>query len=129
MVLRTKRVYDPASPSDGRRYLVDRLWPRGRTKESLEIVEWTKEIAPSLELCRWYGHRPDRFPEFRKRYREELEGHPELVERLVRESNAGPVTLVFAARDAEHSNAAVLRELLDERRDGGDGTRRPGRKR
>ena len=107
-----KRIYDPPAPSDGRRILVDRLWPRGVAKEAAKLDEWLKEIAPSDELRTWFGHDPARWEEFRARYREELHGHAELIERLRAEAKKGVVTLLFAARDEEHNNAVVLKELI-----------------
>lgn len=115
MPVTVKRAYEPEDPSDGRRYLIDGLWPRGVAKEKLHLVDWLREIAPSSELRRWFGHDPDRYPEFRRRYREELAGRHELVDLLAREANEGTVTLVFAARDEAHCNAAVLREVVEER--------------
>jgi uncharacterized protein YeaO (DUF488 family) len=109
-----KRVYDEPGASDGMRVLVDGLWPRGLSKERAHIDLWLKEIAPSSELRTWFGHDPAKFDEFRHRYEAELAsgpGHAALahLRDLVQQH---PVTLLFAARDAEHSNAAVLRELL-----------------
>jgi len=115
MALRLKRVYAPPSSRDGRRYLVDRLWPRGFTREDLRLTEWLKDLAPSRELCTWFGHDPLRYPGFCRRYRVELERRSESLERFVREARSGTVTLLFAARDVQHSNASALRELLEER--------------
>jgi uncharacterized protein YeaO (DUF488 family) len=106
-----KRAYEAPSPDDGRRILVDRLWPRGVTKEEARIDEWVKAVAPSAELRRWFGHRPDRWPEFRERYKTELAGNPAFAE-LRDLVAAGPATLVYAAKDEAHNNAVVLRELL-----------------
>jgi uncharacterized protein YeaO (DUF488 family) len=109
-----KRVYDEPAPGDGTRVLVERLWPRGLSKERAHVDIWLKEIAPSHELRRWFGHDPQKFAEFRRRYEAELAsetGQTALV-KLRDLARQGPVTLVFAARDAEHSNAAVLRDLL-----------------
>jgi uncharacterized protein YeaO (DUF488 family) len=114
MSVRTKRVYEPPAATDGQRYLIDRLWPRGLRKEDLHVTEWLKDLAPSPELRTWFGHEPDRYPIFRRRYRAELEKRPDLLDRLVREARSGTVTLVFAALDTEHCNASVLRELLEE---------------
>jgi uncharacterized protein YeaO (DUF488 family) len=110
-----KRVYEKVEKSDGCRILVDGLWPRGFTKNELELDKWMREIAPSAETRKWYGHRPDRWEEFRRRYRRELESSPrkEMVEELVRLARSGKVTLVFAARDIERSNAAVLQEIVN----------------
>lgn len=115
MSVLTRRAYDPPAATDGRRYLIDRLWPRGVSREQLRLDGWLKELSPSVELRTWFGHEPSRYPEFRRRFRTELAAQGELVDRLVREARAGPVTLVFGARDPEHANASVLRELLEER--------------
>jgi len=114
MSVQTKRVYEPPASTDGRRYLIDRLWPRGLTREDLRLTEWLKDLAPSPELRTWFGHDPPKYPVFRQRYRTELENHPDLLDRLVREARSGTVTLLFAALDTEHCNASVLRELLGE---------------
>jgi len=111
-MVRIKRVYDPAAPEDGKRILVDRLWPRGLDKERAAVDEWVKEIAPSSELRKWFGHDPERWPAFRDRYRDELKEKRETLDRLRRESRQETVTLLFAAKDEEHNNAVVLRELL-----------------
>jgi uncharacterized protein YeaO (DUF488 family) len=115
MSVQTKRVYEPRAASDGRRYLVERLWPRGIAKENLRLTEWLKDLAPSPALRSWYAHDVQKFPAFRLRYRKELEMHGDLVDRVVREARSAPVTLLFAARDNEHSSAAVLREFIEER--------------
>lgn len=110
--IRLKRVYDPPSPDDGLRVLVERLWPRGLTKEQAKVELWLKEVAPSTQLRQWYGHDPAKWPEFRRRYVEELRGNPAVGElrRLLKEH---PVTtFVFAARDPERCSAAVLKEFL-----------------
>lgn len=115
MSIQTKRVYEPPAPADGRRYLIDRLWPRGLKKESLRLTEWLKDLAPSPGLRTWFGHDPKKYLVFRRRYRTELGKHSDLLDRLVREARSGVVTLLFAAHDAEHCNASVLRESLEER--------------
>jgi uncharacterized protein YeaO (DUF488 family) len=115
MTVQTKRVYEPPSVTDGKRYLIDRLWPRGLRKESLQLTEWMKDLAPSPSLRTWFGHDPERYLAFRRRYRAELEAHSDLIDRLEREARSEPVTLLFAAHDAEHCNASVLRELLEEK--------------
>lgn len=109
-----KRVYDEAAPEDGTRVLVERLWPRGVSKERARVDLWLREVAPSAELRQWYGHDPERWEEFRRRYLAELDGEEQQagLARLREVARQGPLTLVFAARDAEHSNAAVLRDLL-----------------
>lgn len=110
-----KRVYDEPDASDGMRVLVDRLWPRGISKERAHVGLWLKEIAPGNELRTWFGHDPAKFDEFRRRYEDELASGTalEALTRLRELARQQTVTLVFAARDAEHSNAAVLRELLN----------------
>jgi len=112
-MLKIKRIYEPPTAEDGRRILVDRLWPRGLTKDGAKIDEWLKEIAPSDELRKWFGHDPARWEEFRTRYHQELKGHTELLEKVRSEAKKGTVTLLFAAKDAEHNNAVVLKEMLD----------------
>lgn len=109
-----KRAYDAPEPEDGTRVLVDRLWPRGVSKERAKIDLWLKDVAPSTELREWYGHDPAKFEEFRRRFTHELEHEPgrAALAKLRDMSRLGPVTLVFAAHDAEHANATVLRELL-----------------
>ena len=110
-----RRAYDPPGADEGWRVLVDRVWPRGVTRERLAIDAWEKELAPSTALRRWFGHDPARWDEFRRRYRAELAAQPEAVAALVGKCGSGPVTLVFGARDVAHSNAVALREVLLER--------------
>ncbi|MHB1569945.1 MAG: DUF488 domain-containing protein [Solirubrobacteraceae bacterium] len=107
-----KRIYDPAADDDGYRVLVDHVWPRGVTRERAALDEWARELAPSDELRTWFSHVPERFAEFRARYRQELAAHPELLERLGQQAARDRLTIVYAARDREHNNAAVLAELL-----------------
>lgn len=112
--IRLRRVYDDPSPRDGARILVDRVWPRGVSKEAARLHEWCKDVAPSAVLRRWYGHRPERFAEFRRRYLAEL-ADPQpaaAVDRLHQMLRTGPVTLLTATKDIDHSQAAVLAELL-----------------
>jgi uncharacterized protein YeaO (DUF488 family) len=123
MGVQIKRVYDPPLRSDGRRYLIDRLWPRGLSKAALHLTDWLKDLAPSPELRNWFGHDPGRYPDFRQRYRAELDRRTALVQRLVTEARSGTVTLLFAAHDAEHSNASVLLELMRQRLTDPQGTR------
>jgi uncharacterized protein YeaO (DUF488 family) len=112
MDVRLKRVYQPAGRSDGYRVLIDRLWPRGVSTLRSELDLWERELAPSPELRLWFGHRPERFHEFRRRYEEELrEQRPRLSE-LRRRAREGTLTLVHTAHDAEHNNAVVLAEVL-----------------
>jgi uncharacterized protein YeaO (DUF488 family) len=115
MTIDLKRVYDPPATSDGRRILVDRIWPRGITKADLQIDAWLKDLAPSTELRKWFGHDPAKWDEFRKRYAGELEQRSEALEELVEKARAGRVTLVFSAKDTEHNNAVALREHLERR--------------
>lgn len=110
-----KRVYDEPSETDGTRVLVDRLWPRGLSKQAVSADLWLREAAPSAELRRWYGHDPRRWPQFRRKYRSELARHPETLELLDDLRRRSPVTLIFAARDAAHSHAVVLRKALQDR--------------
>lgn len=110
-----KRVYDEPAKADGTRVLVDRIWPRGVRKDEAAIDEWLKEIAPSTELRKWFGHSPERWEEFRRRYEAELAENEDAVERLLDLCRKGDVTLVYAARDDEHSNARVIKELLERR--------------
>lgn len=110
--LRIKRVYEPAEPDDGYRVLIDHIWPRGVSKERAHLDEWARELAPSDELRRSFDHVPERFNDFRRRYREELAGQAPALERLRDRAQHGTVTIVYAARDQEHNNAVVLAELL-----------------
>lgn len=116
-----KRVYEPAKPDDGTRVLVERLWPRGVTRERAAIDLWLKEIAPSPELRKWYGHDPARWDEFRRRYRAELEANTEAIHQLRTLARRGPLTLVFATKDADRSSAILLKQYLEETADDGGG--------
>jgi uncharacterized protein YeaO (DUF488 family) len=111
-MIQIKRVYDPPSPKDGKRILVDRLWPRGIKKEKLKMDEWLKEIAPSDLLRKWFSHDPRKYEEFKKRYTEELEDKSEILKRIKSEAKRRRVTILFSAKDTEHNNAMVLKELL-----------------
>lgn len=111
--IRLKRAYEEPGSSDGRRILVERLWPRGVTREAAALDDWMKDIAPSAELRKWYGHEPDRWPEFQKRYARELANKLALVEELRSQCAAGPVTLIFAARDEARNSAVVLKAVLE----------------
>lgn len=113
MGFRLKRVYDNPAKADGRRVLVDRLWPRSLTKKEARLDDWLKEIAPSTRLRKWFGHDPARWTEFKKRYAAELEGQREQVEQLARQAKKRTVTLLSAARDIEHNNAAALKEHIE----------------
>lgn len=110
--VRIKRVYEAPSRRDGTRVLVDRLWPRGVRKAEADIAQWMKEIAPSSELRQWFAHEPQRWQEFRRRYRAELRCHGEGLAQLRALARKGPLTLVYSARDETHNQAAVLREML-----------------
>ncbi len=112
MAVRIKRAYAPGEPADGYRVLVDRLWPRGVSKDEARLDEWARELAPSPELRRWFGHDPGRFEEFRRRYRGELAAREDELAVLRRRARRGTVTLVYGARDTEHNGAVVLAELL-----------------
>lgn len=111
-MLETKRVYEPESPKDGKRILVERLWPRGIRKAALQLDGWNKDVAPSTELRKWFSHDPEKWSEFQKRYFEELERHPDAWEPLVREAKRGHVTLLFSSHDVEHNNAVALARFL-----------------
>ena len=110
--VRLKRAYESPSANDGTRVLVDRLWPRGVAKADAAVDVWHKDLAPSTALRKWFGHDPARWPEFRKRYAEELRQHPELFDQLRELARAGPVTLVYSAHDELHNDAVVLRDLV-----------------
>lgn len=110
-----KRVYDPDSPRDGRRILVERLWPRGIRKENLSVDSWHKAVAPSTELRKWYGHDVSRWPEFRRRYRKELDENPDAWRPILDAARKRNVTLLYSARDVEHNSAVVLRDYLADR--------------
>lgn len=112
MKLRIKRVYETPEKADGVRILVDRLWPRGLSRDKAAVDIWLKEIAPSTELRRWYGHQPGRWPEFRRRYFAELDRQPETVAELRGTLGKGSATLLYAARDTRHSHAQALLEYL-----------------
>jgi uncharacterized protein YeaO (DUF488 family) len=112
MDVRLKRAYEPAAASDGERILIDRIWPRGVTREEARLSEWPRELAPSTELRRWFAHDRARFNEFRRRYAEELGAQEGKLRELRRRARAGTVTLVYGARDAEHSDAVVLEGIL-----------------
>lgn len=110
--VRIKRAYEPPSPRDGTRILVDRLWPRGVKRADAGISQWMKDIAPSNELRKWFGHEPARWEEFRRRYKAELTGKRELIGELRNLAKTGPLTLVYSAHDEAHNQAVVLREML-----------------
>src|SRR5215831_13245390 len=108
--IRLKRAYSPPAPDDGTRILIDRLWPRGVKKTEAAIDEWMKEIAPSTELRKWFGHDPERWQEFRRRYQTEIGQHPDEFDRLRKLAQRDRITLVFSAHDEAHNDAVVLRD-------------------
>ena len=110
--VRLKRAYEPPSAGDGTRVLVDRLWPRGVSKADIAIDLWLKDVAPSTELRRWFGHDPERWDEFRRRYQTELADKAEPLKELQAYARKGTLTLIYAARDEAHNEAVVLRDLL-----------------
>ena len=112
MKINIKRVYEKPSKSDGKRILVDRLWPRGLTKEKAAVDLWLKDIAPTTELRKWFGHDPDKWKEFQKKYHQELKKNNEQVSLLNEYLKKGIVTLVYGARDEEHNEALVIKEWL-----------------
>lgn len=111
-MIQTKRVYEPASVADGKRFLVERLWPRGIKKEALHMDAWLKDVAPSTELRQWFGHDPAKWPEFQARYQAELEQHPEALQPLLDAARQGDVTLLYSSHDTEHNNAVSLCHYL-----------------
>ena len=112
MDVRLKRAYEPASARDGYRVLIDRLWPRGISKKQAKLDEWAKELAPSSQLREWFGHEPSRFPEFRRRYIDELRADAPRLKELRRRARMSTLTLVYSAHDSEHNDAVVLAEVL-----------------
>jgi uncharacterized protein YeaO (DUF488 family) len=115
MPINVKRAYDPPAKSDGSRILVDRIWPRGVTKDDLRVDAWLKDLAPSTALRKWFGHDPKRWDEFRQRYAEELEQRSGALAELIARAEAGHVTLVFGAKDGERNNAVALKQQLERR--------------
>lgn len=111
-IILIKRVYETPTPEDGPRFLVDRLWPRGLKKEALHLSAWLKDVAPSTSLRQWFAHQPTRWPEFRKRYWQELQNQESALAPLREAMKHGPLTLIYAARDNQHNHAVVLREYL-----------------
>ena len=111
-MITVKRVYDPVSPDDGTRFLVERLWPRGVSKAKLRDVVWIKEVGPSTELRKWFGHDPDKWNEFRRRYHRELNSRPEAWRPILSKARRGKVTLLYSSHDTEHNNAVALQEFL-----------------
>lgn len=114
-MIQIKRTYEPQTRGDGRRILVERLWPRGMRKEALAADAWMKEVAPSTELRQWFGHQVERWEEFRRRYRKELNANPSAWEPILNAAGHGTVTLLYSAHDVLHNGAVVLRDFLDKR--------------
>ena len=115
-MIQIKRAYEAPAKNDGARFLVDRVWPRGVKKEQLQLEDWIKDAAPSTELRKWFGHDPEKWNEFRRRYFRELEKNPEPWQSLLQRARRGRVTLVYGAHDTEHNNAVALKEYLDKKR-------------
>jgi len=113
-----KRVYEPMSPEDGTRILVERLWPRGMKKSALHLDQWVKDVAPSDALRRWFGHDPARWTEFRRRYFAELDRNPGVWQAILQASQRGQVTLLYSSHDAEHNNAVALKQYLEAKEKG-----------
>ena len=111
-MISVKRAYEPVAASDGTRLLVERLWPRGLTKEKLHVAEWLKEAGPSTELRKWFAHDPAKWDRFRERYARELDAQPEAWQLIVTAARRGKVTLVYSSHDEEHNNAVALQEYL-----------------
>lgn len=120
-MIRLKRVYDARSRTDGMRFLVERLWPRGVSKATLQLDAWLKEVGPSTALRKWFSHDPEKWREFRRRYFRELDSRPEAWEPIVSAARRGTVTLVYSSHDTEHNNAVALQEYLQAK------SRRPAR--
>lgn len=114
-MIQIKRAYERATTNDGARFLVERLWPRGVKKENLQVEDWLKEVAPSSELRKWFQHDPAKWGEFRQRYFQELEKHPDRWQPLLTRARRGRVTLVYSAHDTEHNNAVALKDFLGQK--------------
>ena len=114
-MIQVKRIYEPPLKSDGPRLLVDRLWPRGLKKKEAKLEAWLREVAPSTTLRKWFGHDPAKWIEFQRRYRKELDRHPEVWSPILETAKKGSITLLFSARDTQHNSAVVLKAYLDSR--------------
>jgi len=114
-MIKLRRVYEHGSPDEGTRFLVERLWPRGIKKSDLDFDEWLKDVGPSTGLRQWFGHDPERWNEFRRRYFAELEANPETWEPIFMAARQGVVTLLYSSRDEEHNNAVALKEYLEQK--------------
>ena len=119
-MIQVKRVYEPVSESDGERILVDRLWPRGLSKETARISVWLRDIAPTDELRKWYTHDEAKWAEFKKRYFSELSGKGDLIATIMERAKKGNVTLLFSSRAEKYNNAVALRAYIEEKRRGGE---------
>ena len=119
-MIRIKRTYEPPARGDGRRILVERLWPRGMRKEAVAADAWIKEVAPSTELRKWFGHRVERWAEFRRRYQQELKANPAALKPILDASRRHTVTLLYSAHDTVHNGAVVLRDYLMQQAEGRD---------
>ena len=119
-MIKIKRIYDAPTPDDGIRILVDRLWPRGVSKEKAKVDLWLKEIAPSNELRKWYGHDPKKWAEFRKRYFSDLDTKRELVNQIVQKKKEGDVTLLYSSKEEKLNNAVALKEYISKKKKGGE---------
>lgn len=113
--IRLKRAYDPAASADGTRFLVERLWPRGVKKTALRVQSWLRDVAPSSALRRWFGHDPEKWDEFRRRYFRELSANADALKPILEAARRGPVTLVYSSHDVEHNNAVALKDYVDAR--------------
>ncbi len=113
-MIKIKRIYESLTPSldDGKRILIDRLWPRGIKKDEVVFDEWVKELSPSTELRTWFGHDPAKWQEFKERYRQELTGKTEILEKLKLYAKHGTITFLYSAKDSEHNNAVALKEII-----------------
>ena len=111
--IKTKRIYEEVSKNDGFRVLVDRIWPRGVSKEDAKLDEWMKEIAPSTDLRNWFDHKEERFQEFSKKYKQELKNQSELIEKLQKKAKEKRLTLLYGAKDETHNQAVVLKNFLE----------------
>lgn len=114
MDIKIKRIYEDPADSDGTRILVDRIWPRGVSKEKAKLDDWIKEVAPSTELRKWFDHKDERFEEFSKKYKKELEAHSDLIQDLLKKAKSKRLTLLYGAKNEKYNQAVVLKEFLEE---------------
>jgi uncharacterized protein YeaO (DUF488 family) len=112
-MIKIKRIYDPPASGDGKRILIDRLWPRGLKKEDAKIDEWLRELAPSTELRKWFGHDPEKWVEFKRRFFSELRGRRDLADNIAKAARKGTVTLLFASKEERFNNAAAVKEFIE----------------